>query len=179
MPARTTTPDPGPDRAALQALADKYRRLIALRVSRDAGGTPPPAVLRALATEFPGCLRELDRAGLAELRRRQRALRGALRPTRVAPLPAWLLWISDYHRLLAAALRLRQPSRPSTPGLVLSAAFKRHARRPPGGRLSAFVLAEVADRHGADRELVARTLFPPRGARYLGISQLSVAAARR
>ena len=57
--------------AALRALARKYERLASWRARRDGGG--PAATrdeLRALAAEFPGCLRELDPLGAAELGRR-------------------------------------------------------------------------------------------------------------
>src|SRR6266540_5877542 len=55
--------------SALATLADKYRRMAALRHSL--GDAPPNAAaraeLRALAAEWPGALRELDTLSTAEL----------------------------------------------------------------------------------------------------------------
>ena len=63
-----------PDR--LDAIARKYRALVALRARRDGGGAPATRdELRALATEFPGCLRELDTLGPGERARVRRHLR--------------------------------------------------------------------------------------------------------
>ena len=49
-----------PPEATLRALARKYLRLAAWRGQRDGGSSATRDELRALAAEFPGCLRELD-----------------------------------------------------------------------------------------------------------------------
>jgi hypothetical protein len=100
------TPEPGLDRAALAALADKYETLVAWRRRRDAGDATPPGALRALAARFPGALRELDTLGEAALADRARACRAAAAST--GPIEPWMRWIAAYHDLLGAALALKR-----------------------------------------------------------------------
>ena len=82
----TGTPDASTGaspRRTLDAMARKYRALVALRARRDGGGAAATRdELRALAAEFPGCLRELDTLGPEELGRRAAA---AAARRRVAP----------------------------------------------------------------------------------------------
>src|SRR5262245_17613048 len=89
----------------LATLARKYGTLVGLRGRRDGGG--PPATrdeLRALAAEFPGCLRELDTLGPGELARRAAAATAAAAG---GPREPWMDWIADYHALMADALAAR------------------------------------------------------------------------
>jgi hypothetical protein len=123
------------------ALARKYRALVALRARRDGAG--PPATrdeLRALAAEFPGCLRELDTLGAAELTRRATACAAG-------PPEPWMDWIAAYHeevrRLLAA--RATTPRLPS-----------------PERRLNVQVLRALSARFNIPAPQIASTLFPPR-----------------
>ncbi len=163
-----------PSPAELAALADKYQRLVALRVARDAGG--PEATreqLRDLSRRFPGSLRELDTLGEAELRRRARAAAdGASEP--------WMAWITAFHRLMRAALLVKasrarqrddrneredadlaQRVRSET-GLTIDRDLLRAFARPPQGRLAPLVLAEVARSFQVEAETMRTCLFPRR-----------------
>jgi hypothetical protein len=123
------------------ALARKYRALAALRARRDSDGAPATREeLRALAAEFPGCLRELDTLGAAELARRAAACaRGAHEP--------WMDWIAAYHDEVRRALATRAAG----------------ARvRAPEGRLNVLVLRALAARFGVPATELAATLFPVR-----------------
>jgi hypothetical protein len=133
----------GPD--TLDALARKYRALVALRARRDGGGAPATrGELRALATEFPGCLRELDTLGPEELARRAA---GAAAAAAGGPREPWMDWIATYHALMAGALSARAR------GEVVAA---------PEGRLNVKVLRELGARFGVAAHTIAATLFPPR-----------------
>jgi hypothetical protein len=120
------------------ALARKYRALAALRARRDGDGAAATRdELRVLAAEFPGCLRELDTLGAAELTRRAAACAaGAHEP--------WMDWIAAYHDEVRRALATRP--RP----------------RSPEGRLNVAVLRTLGARFGVPATQIAATLFPPR-----------------
>jgi hypothetical protein len=169
--------------AARAALARKYRQLLQWRLARDAaahGGTATRAAgwegsepatrpaMRALAEEFPGCLRELDRLGAPELARRAELLAEAT-TEQVANAEAerWIGWIWTYHCLVAAALAAR--SRRALPGPEddalppsFLAAFVQASRDPACGALSQVAIAFVARHSGATAADVAATLFPAR-----------------
>ena len=85
----------------LEALAAKYREMIALRRAPD---PKDEARLKALATRFPGALRELDTRTMASLEERVRELDGALAG---APPPAWANVQLRFHGWLRIALRMR------------------------------------------------------------------------
>jgi hypothetical protein len=168
----------------LAALAGKYRTLASLRRRRD--GTdeiPAPETLRALSAQHPGCLRELDTLGLGELERRAQAAAAAAAG---APEEPWMAWISAYHRVMAAALQMKgeraarglsrapvtdaeaaalaeQASRSAS--VPFGVALVRAVLRPPRGRLSGVVLAEVARAAGEPVEVVTAALFPSRRGR--------------
>ena len=141
----------GPVDAA--ALARKYAALVALRRRRDAGGDPAGGgALRALAAEFPGCLRELDTLGLAELERRAHlAAAGTDEP--------WLPWIAAYHTLMRTALALRAPN---AAALEVDPTFAAAVRAPPHGRVSVVVLRTLSARFSVPAATIAATLFPTR-----------------
>jgi hypothetical protein len=161
-----------PSPAELAALADKYHRLVQLRVARDSGG--PEATreqLRDLSRRFPGSLRELDTLGEGELRRRARAAAtGAAEP--------WMAWITTFHHLMRAALlvkaaRARDQVSPIADqelaeqvrlqtGLTIELELLRAFARPPQGRLAPLVLAEVARAFQVDGETLRACLFPRR-----------------
>jgi hypothetical protein len=133
----------GPD--GLDALARKYRALVALRDRRDTGGAPATrAELRVLASEFPGCLRELDTLGHEELARRAAAAAAAARGGAREP---WMDWIAGYHALMAEALATRA---------------RGEAVAAPDGRLNVKVLRELGARFGVAAATIAATLFPVR-----------------
>jgi hypothetical protein len=144
--------------AALRALARKYERLASWRARRDGGG--PAATrdeLRALAAEFPGCLRELDPLGAAELGRRAAACgMAADDPAAVEP---WMAWVDGYHALVRRALAARGArGRGEAPG----GDFETAVLAPPGGRMSVVVIRALADRFGVPAATIARALFPVR-----------------
>ena len=161
-----------PPRAA--ALARKYGALVELRRRRDGGGdSAGGGALRVLAAEFPGCLRELDTLGLAELERRARATEAAAAG---GPLEPWMAWIDAYHSLMRAALAIRAPGTDETrgdavalaalasraAGVPLDAAFVTAVLAPPGGRVGVVVLRALAARFGVPAATIAAALFPVR-----------------
>jgi hypothetical protein len=159
------------------ALADKYRRLLALRLGADA--QPPVAELRALARQFPGALRELDQLPLEVIRVRLAALESVV--TGDGALEQWMMLQASYHGVMRATLRIKRWSRswsrepdsaarelaaryvpaPDEPAVdFFDAAVLLTIRDPPGGRLNPLVLAAVARLHGVDADHVRRALFP-------------------
>ncbi|HVU49515.1 MAG TPA: hypothetical protein VHL80_02450 [Polyangia bacterium] len=149
--------NPAPVDAA--ALARKYAALVELRRRRDGGGDPDGGgALRALAAEFPGCLRELDTLGLPELERRAR-LTAAASAGAGAPEP-WVEWIGAYHELMRSALALRDPARRA--GVQVDAAFAAAVRAPPHGRLGVVVLRTLSARFEVPAAEISAALFPAR-----------------
>jgi hypothetical protein len=139
----------------LGALARKYLALVALRARRDGGGTPAARdELRALAAEFPGCLRELDTLGGEELSRRAAAVVAAAAG---GPREAWMDWIAGYHALMAEALAARARGAAGEDD-----ALGRAALDPPEGRLNVVVLRALGARFGVPPATIAATLFPLR-----------------
>ena len=137
----STAASPG----TLAALARKYAALVALRARRDGGGAAATREeLRALAAEFPGCLRELDTLGVKELARRAEAAATAASGGAREP---WMDWIAAYHALMSDALGARAR------GETVDA---------PDGRLNVMVLRALAVRFGVDAATIAETLFPLR-----------------
>jgi len=145
------------DDAALAALEEKYRMLVALRRRKDQGGENKPASLAETARRYPGALRELDRNSDEVLQSRLQTV-CAVR-TGQRPCPDWLQWIFVYHKELDAALAIK---RGEQPGQLRDAAFVRLARKPPQGRLAPAIIARVAQQFGVSPHTVADTLFPPR-----------------
>jgi hypothetical protein len=165
------------DPAALAGLARKYAALVELRRRRDAGGDAAGGGgLRALATDFPGCLRELDTLGLAELERRARAATAAVAGD---PPEPWMDWIAAYHALLRGALAIRDPARAPPPrddvaallavaraaaggAALIDASFVADVLAPPGGRVGVVVLRALAAHFGVPATTISATLFPAR-----------------
>jgi hypothetical protein len=146
------------DPTALAALARKYAALVALRRRRDAGGDAQGGgTLRALAAEFPGCLRELDTLGPTELERRARATAAAADG---GPLEPWMAWIDGYHALMRDALALRDPARRAA--VEVDAAFAAAVLAPPEGRVGIVVLRALAARFGVPAATISAALFPAR-----------------
>ena len=162
----------------LQALAHKYRTLVALRARRDAGGaaaaTPTDrdtmAALRGLAREFPGCLRELDTLGAAELARRAAAAEAAAAG---APPEPWMAWIAGYHRLMRAAFEIRRRQRAGEErcrarraggpcGGRDGSGLRAAVVKPPLGRIGIVVLRRLAVLFDVPARDIAAALFPLR-----------------
>lgn len=161
------SPPPAPTPADLATLAEKYARLAQLRAVRD-GPTPDATTrqpLRELSQRHPGCLRELDTLGPTELARRAASARAAAQG---GPAEPWMAYVLTFHRLMAAALGVKggTATPPTTLAeLELTDDLLQRFRRPPGGRLTPLVLAEVARRFGRPAAEVQQLLFPSRRAR--------------
>jgi len=166
---------PPPSADELLRLAEKYRTLGDLRRAR-ARGEPLPArhVFKALAEAFPGCLNELDTLLLEDIDARAdklaRAAEGGL-------IEDWMAWLSCYHGLLRAALRIKARvgrGRPLDGARALELAgdaavhasapidadFVHAVERPPGGRITAVVFARIAALYGVPLDVIKRALFP-------------------
>jgi hypothetical protein len=142
------------------ALARKYRALAALRARRDDGGAGATREeLRILAAEFPGCLRELDTLGAAELARRAAV---CAEPEPSAEAEPWITWIAAYHALMGQALEARARRGSGGGPDPGDDAFLQAALAPPGGRINVVVLRELSTRFGVPAATIAGTLFPVR-----------------
>ena len=156
----------------LRRLARKYDALAALRRAR-AGGAPAAeaAALKTLARAFPGCLNELDTLPLEAIEARASAL---VEAATGGPVEPWMEWMSGYHALMRAALRIKprvgrgealdddraEALAREASCADVDAAFVRAVADPPGGRLVAVVLARLASTHGCPAATIKRALFP-------------------
>lgn len=142
-----------------RALARKYRALLAIR----AAGGAARDVLRALAEEFPGALRELDTLPLAELEGRAAALEAS-------GSEPWMRWLAAVHAWSRAALWLKAhpgdlAGASARAGRAVDSAFAAAVARPPRRRLVRAVLERVAADFGADPDAIEARLFPPHPSR--------------
>ena len=166
-----------PSREELLALLRKYDTLADLRRERAAGGAVADrAVLRALAREFPGALRELDTVAADEIEARRAALARAATGGALAP---WMAWMVAYHATMRAALvakgrlsRVRDLSDSivaevlqdvsQRTGLSIEEAFVRAVARPPQGRLNRVVFDRLGQNFGVSPDAIWESLFPAR-----------------
>jgi hypothetical protein len=173
-----------PDAAGLLELAEKYRALAALRARRDAaqggsGSADEPtaaqtrAILRGLAERYPGCLRELDTLGAAEIERRAAMAAAAASG---GPREPWMAWVWAFHQLMRATLVLRRAPIPSDPtaraqvlgeterlaGFALDDDFLSEVARPPQRRLAVVVFRRLSRLFAVPAAEIAETLFPTR-----------------
>ena len=173
--ARSTHPSPD----ELLALLRKYDVIAKLRRERAHGAAVAArSVLRDLAREFPGALRELDTVPLGEVDRRRRVLDEAAQGG--APEP-WMLWMIAYHATMRAALlvkaRLARSRSPSdelvrraiadaslSSGVAIDDAFVRAVARPPKGRLNVAVFDKLSQTFGVPADEIWQVLFPARRA---------------
>lgn len=150
--------------SATDALVRKYEQIREMRRAHEDGTEGDPReLMRALAAEFPGALRELDELPMQTIEARLEALR-APQP------PAWADTMSRYHGWMRLALAIKRAhGRDAEPAEVLLWLADRDTRpdepndvtieavrailRPPTGRLSRWVLERVAQ--DTARELVA------------------------
>jgi len=90
----------------LDALIDKYRRMREMRADHARGGDDEaPARMRALAADFPGALREIDRLPMATIEARLDALDAARAGGAV---PGWAPPLAAFHGWMRALLRLKR-----------------------------------------------------------------------
>ena len=160
----------------LDGLCAKYRRLLALRLLHDRAKIDaafeepdPKREMSALASAWPGALRELDELPLADIRARIVALELALdEPRRVEP---WMIAQDAFHRYARGALAAKRwLGKRRRVTAAVRAEF--HASAPADARLWEDALASIAS--------------PPRGrvmdlvhARVASELGVSVAEARR
>ncbi|HVZ73636.1 MAG TPA: hypothetical protein VHJ20_14755 [Polyangia bacterium] len=146
------------------SLARKYATLVELRRRRDEGGDPfGGGTLRALAAEFPGCLRELDTLGLPELERRAAV-------TASKGDEPWVAWIGAYHSLMRAALAVRSAPpdanlisiATAAAGFSIDESFVSSIQSPPQGRMSVVIFRVLASRFKVPAIEISSALFPLR-----------------
>jgi hypothetical protein len=165
-----------PSAEELRALARKYETIAVLRRDRAAGGAVAPRpVLRALAREFPGALKELDRLTMEQVEYRYHALSAA---GLGGPVEAWMRWMVAYHATMRAALFLKARIVASAPplsdelvqeaaaegsrrcGMPIDEAFVRAVASPPAGRLNRAVFERLGEAFAERPEVMREALFP-------------------
>ncbi len=168
-------------RHKLQALREKYDRLLALH--RDPPGRSPARrqAMDEVARRFPGSLREWQALSPATLLARREALSAWLATDLGAlTLPAWVEYSLALHACLRVLLRLRQheiaqptaaadwlamaqqiAAEQDEPWLIprIVPSLRALIAQPPGGQLSRLAYAEVAARFGVSEAAVKATLF--------------------
>jgi hypothetical protein len=138
---------PLPDVIRVRLLA-KYETIAALRLARSHGEPHPPrAFFQALAAEFPGALKELDRLPPPLVRERALFLAG---PDLDEDAP-WLWPVAVYHAVLAEPDRL--------PWIALPGWLRAPAEPISPSRMKCGVLA-TARRLELSPDEVERQLFP-------------------
>jgi hypothetical protein len=159
---------------SLSALARKYRALAAWRRQKERDGTEPErAALRALASEFPGALREIEVLSLATLEARAEALEARAKDG-AAPEP-WMLYVSAFHRWMRAALYVKARAKAvardavaaqrvadecaARTGAAVDESFVRAALSPDNGRLRPLALARVASEFCQEPAVVAHIVL--------------------
>lgn len=161
-------------REELAALARKYRKLLELRREHErTGAVAGRDVLRVIAKEFPGALRELDRLPVDEIVRRAQTLEEAAIGMGHEP---WMDWLVAYHALMRAALFVKAQWAKAEDAILderlaseatlharieVDADFVRAIRRPPGGRISHVVMDRLALRFGVAREVIEEAITTP------------------
>jgi hypothetical protein len=164
-------------RTDLAALRAKYEEMLRLRLAADAG-TPgdPRRAMSALASQFPGALREIDDLTLDAIRERASELRAAEDGGMVAP---WMRATHLFHALTRGALCAKKwlAGRKAIDAATLTA-FDREAdalcwsddarawrddlvrlASPPRGRVTELVYARVAAILGMTEENVRVLIF--------------------
>jgi hypothetical protein len=163
-----------PTREDLLALEAKYAQLEALRRARERGEPiPERAVFKALAGQFPGALRELDKLPMVVIEMRRQQLGIAVAGGLVEP---WMAWMVAYHALLRAALwiKMRTAKRPDVTservvilvrgvadefGFGVDEQFVVDVARPQAGRINAVVLGRLEVIFGVSMGELRRGLF--------------------
>lgn len=156
----------------LPSLARKYRALLALRAEHARDGVAADrARLRALATEFPGALRELDALPVAEMEARVAALEAG------GDAEPWMTAMAGYHALMRAALAIKRAyaegeaaegeavraaveSLRAECGMTLDAQDLAAIATPPRGRVGVFVFGRLGRALGRDPEELWQAMFP-------------------
>lgn len=152
-------------------LREKYTSLERLRRARrlEPERAPPLDEIRALAHRFPGALRELERLPLEVVIERGRELDNVL--VGAAQEPLWAMAQRCFHAQLRGALEVKRgllqpgvtPAFPqdAEPFLLCAA----EVARPPGRKLTTWIIRRVAEELGVHQEECRRLLFPWDGER--------------
>ncbi|MDP3274373.1 MAG: hypothetical protein Q8Q09_04210 [Deltaproteobacteria bacterium] len=138
--------------ALLLDLARKYQTLSRWRSDESAGAERPSRTeFQRLASEFPGCLRELDRLSLEEIHARAAQLtRAADDPSAIVP---WMRAVCLWHQWTRASLWIKRHRGThddlatrcrAVTGLEITERFVEQICSPPEGRSRAVVEAHVA-----------------------------------
>lgn len=102
--------EPMPQSVVL-ALRRKYQRMLEMRRLNDSGVEHDArGLMRELAAEFPGALREIDLLALATIEDRLRALDDVIQCG--GDVALWMRCVADYHAMLRAALRIKRMALP-------------------------------------------------------------------
>lgn len=149
------------------ALLEKYVEMLALRTldAEDALADPKPR-MRALATRFPGALREIDELPLETIQSRIRSLE---KTTQERGEPAeWMLAMARFHDAMREVLAIKRiiGRRKLTPALRKKAeriakgwAIERISK-PPNGRLVDLVFERVAAEMKITTKRARALVFP-------------------
>lgn len=167
-------------RGAVLALHRKYQRMLEMRHLNDSGVEHDArGMMRELAAEFPGSLREIDVLPIATITERLRALGDVIRHGH--EVSGWMRCVADYHAVLRAVLRIKRMALPrhdipaaiqilartyvageGEPTLADFDATTLDAALNPGeGRLNPWVFRLLERRHGVAPGELNRLLFPP------------------
>jgi len=151
-------------RNAISDLRAKYVEMRALRHAGDAA--PPRERLAALASRFPGALREIDDLPLAEIDRRIEALARA-----EADPSACVVWMEAMSRFHALARGVLFAKRSITDDARVRATWPAEARawvtdlervaRPPRGRVMDLVYERLGDELGISAHAAKALVFGP------------------
>ena len=158
----------------LVALRRKYAALAAWRAQKQRDGTEPDrAALRALATEFPGALREIEVLSEQTLAERIDALDRCIAGH--APPALWMRAMDAFHRWMRAALWLKRRARSRALdrdaihdlardssgqfGLLIDSAWVQSVLTPHDGRMRPLVIAAVAAALGVETSSIAHIVL--------------------
>jgi hypothetical protein len=157
-------------------LARKYEILVALRERHDRGeGIASRSELHALAREFPGALREIDRTPMEVLRQRLQQTQDVVHAR--CSEPPWMGAMVSWHTHMAAALfvkkQLRGEKKPTNTsslalctsvrtryGVTLSVQDIASIAAPPDGRVAALVWKWESSRFHTDEPTLRSLIFP-------------------
>jgi hypothetical protein len=170
----------GVSRGAIGGLRDKYAQMLAMRLAHEAGDEDEAQVrtlMAAIASRFPGALREIDDLELAVIRDRIHQLDAVLGGG--VPVEPWMEAVALFHELARGALcakrwlagrrRVDEDIEGSFAREVEGLAFPEDARAwigqlariaaPPRGRLTDLVYARMARVLGTSERQARRLVF--------------------
>jgi len=180
---------------ALEELRSKYAEMLAMRLAEEVEPAERPSErevrerMMALASRFPGALREIDALDLSEIRARMDQLGAVLSGESAVEL--WMEAVILFHQFARGALcakrwlrglkRVDAEVERAFMAQMETLSFPEDARgwatelahiaAPPDGRVTRLVFVRVARRLGTTESEARELVFgPPRGARKTGSS---------